>query len=107
MRNAVYHDPKAFQRPDAEQRHVPRFGEDHLVDGFKALRRQDRVPRLAADPLLRRSQKAAFAERGDLDAQEHVPGQPGEFRARIDQRFQGRGGQAFILRVPRYDADFE
>ena len=74
MRNAVYHDPKAFQRPDAEQRHVPRFGEDHLVNGFKALRRQDRVSCVAANPLLRRSRKAALAEWRDLDPQEHALG---------------------------------
>jgi len=52
-------------------------------------------------------QEAAFSKRRDLDAQEHISGQPSEFRARIHQRFEGRDGQVLVLCVPGYDADFE
>src|SRR5262245_43461437 len=52
MSDVVDHNAEPFNRSHAEQRHIARLCEDHLVDGFKTLGTENSITGFASDKLL-------------------------------------------------------
>ena len=107
MREVVRHDTETLQGPYAQQSHVARLCEHHLVVGFVAFGGQDRVTDLSFNLLLRGGREGSLPARGDSYPAQNIRRKPGQLRSSIHLRFQWRGGQFFPLGIARDDVDLE
>ncbi len=105
--DVVHRDAESFERTHAEQVHVARLGEHHVVGRLVSFGPKNRIPHLPLDDLARRRRKGMLAPRRDAGLQEQFRWKPTQFRAGINQRLDGRRRALLVLRVRRDEVDFE